>query len=117
MPEEYDFSVRNVNWKDYKNDYILRTDAVWEKTKLKDYFYSLFKIFAFEASSNQYFISDLRVVPAITSSADHIEDWCPFKGFSHVDGCVWQFKVGPKVFSKTSFSHYTADKEGDSWYL
>ena len=55
-----------MNWKDYKSDFILRTDAVWEKTKLKDMFYTLFKVMAFEPSSNMYFVSDLRVVPAVT---------------------------------------------------
>ena len=39
MPKNYDFGVRNVNWNDYKDDYILRTDAVWEKSKLLDIFY------------------------------------------------------------------------------
>jgi len=42
-PENYDFSVKNLNWKKYENDYLLRTDAVWEKSKLKAYFYSLYK--------------------------------------------------------------------------
>ena len=40
MPKNYDFSVRNVDWNQYKNDFILRTDAVWEKTKLLDLFYT-----------------------------------------------------------------------------
>ena len=44
MPKDYDFSVRNVRWKDYDNEFILRTDAVWEKHKLYDYFYSLYKV-------------------------------------------------------------------------
>ena len=43
MPKNYDFSVRNVNWNDYKDDYILRTDAVWEKSKLLDIFYTHYK--------------------------------------------------------------------------
>ncbi len=43
MPENYDFSQRKVNWNNYKNDYILRTDAVWEKYKLYAYFYSVYK--------------------------------------------------------------------------
>jgi hypothetical protein len=42
-PESYDFSVKNVNWKKYDNDYLLRTDAVWEKSKLFAYFHSLYK--------------------------------------------------------------------------
>ena len=36
MPKNYDFSVRNVDWKQYKDDYLLRTDAVWEKSKLME---------------------------------------------------------------------------------
>lgn len=43
MPENYDFSQRRVDWGRYKNDYLLRTDAVWEKSKLFAYFYSLYK--------------------------------------------------------------------------
>lgn len=43
MPEGYDFSSRKVNWGSYKKDYLLRTDAVWEKEKLQTYFYSLYK--------------------------------------------------------------------------
>jgi hypothetical protein len=43
MPENYDFSQRKVDWSKYKSDYLLRTDAVWEKSKLFAYFYSLYK--------------------------------------------------------------------------
>jgi len=43
MPENYDFSVRKVKWDSYKRDYLLRTDAVWEKEKLKSYFYAIYK--------------------------------------------------------------------------
>jgi len=43
MPENYDFSQRKINWKSYARDYILRTDAVWEKHKLFAYFYSVYK--------------------------------------------------------------------------
>ena len=43
MPRGYDFSVRNVKWRDYDKDYILRSDAVWEKSKLMDVFYTIYK--------------------------------------------------------------------------
>jgi hypothetical protein len=43
MPENYNFSTRGVNWKRFKNYYILRTDAVWEKFKMYAYFYRLYK--------------------------------------------------------------------------
>lgn len=44
MPKSYDFSVRNVDWSQYKKDFILRTDAVWEKSKLLDVFYTNYKV-------------------------------------------------------------------------
>ena len=44
MPKNYDFSVRNVDWTQYKDDYVLRTDAVWEKSKLLDIFYTHYSI-------------------------------------------------------------------------
>ncbi len=43
MPENYDFSLKRINWGNYKKEYLLRTDAVWEKEKLKTYFYSIYK--------------------------------------------------------------------------
>lgn len=46
MPRDYDFSVRNVDWKDYEKDFILRTDAVWERSKLLDIFYTHYKVLA-----------------------------------------------------------------------
>lgn len=44
MPKNYDFSVRNVDWKQYEDDFLLRTDAVWEKSKLLDVFYTQYKV-------------------------------------------------------------------------
>ncbi len=43
MPDGYEFSARNVDWNSYKKDYRLRTDAVWEKEKLRQYFYAIYK--------------------------------------------------------------------------
>jgi hypothetical protein len=47
MPENYDFSQRKINWSSYASDYILRTDAVWEKSKMFAYFYSVYKAVSF----------------------------------------------------------------------
>lgn len=52
MPKGYDFSVRNVNWDQYKNDFLLRTDAVWEKSKLLDTFYTHYKV-SHDSSNNK----------------------------------------------------------------
>ena len=61
MPKGYDFSVRNVDWNQYKNDYILRTDAVWEKSKLLDLFFTHYKSkFHYDSFSNRYLIANIR---------------------------------------------------------
>ena len=118
MPKNYDFSVRNVNWDSYKNDFILRTDAVWEKSKLLDMFYTHYKSrFMYDKVNNRYMIANIRMMPLPTNEPEHLEDWRPFMGYSDIDGCVWQFKVGPMVHSPTSLSKFVADKEGDSWYM
>ena len=44
IPKGYDFSNKYFSEGDYKGDYILRTDAVWEKTKLKDWFRQYMKV-------------------------------------------------------------------------
>jgi len=118
MPKNYDFGVRNVNWNQYKNDFILRTDAVWEKSKLLDLFYTHYKsIFHYDNVNNTYMIANLRQMPAPTNEPEHFEDWRPFEGYTQVDGCVWQFKTGPALQTPHTVSKFVADKEGDSWYL
>jgi len=90
MPKNYDFSVRNVKWREYENDYILRTDAVWEKSKLMDIFYTLYKSkFLYDNFNNQYLMANIRMMPMPTTEPEHLEDWTVFKGFSEIDGCVW----------------------------
>ena len=118
MPKSYDFSVRNVDWRQYKDDYILRTDAVWEKSKLLDLFYTHYKSkFVYDSVNNKYMISNIRQMPMPSNNAEHFEDWRPFYGYTDIDGCVWQFKVGPMLQKPSAISKFVADKEGDSWYL
>lgn len=61
MPKNYDFSVRNVDWKQYKKDFILRTDAVWERSKLLDIFYTQYKSqFVYDKATNRYLCANIR---------------------------------------------------------
>jgi len=118
MPKNYDFSVRNVDWSQYKEDYILRTDAVWEKSKLLDMFYTHYKSkLVFDAIANKYMLANIRMMPMPTNEPEHFEDWRPFHGYTDTDGCVWQFKIGPMLQKATALSKFVADKEGDSWYM
>lgn len=118
MPKDYDFSVRNVDWGDYKSDYLLRTDAVWEKSKLLDTFYTAYKSkLYFEPGSATYYVSDIRQNPAPTNEVESLEEWKRFYGFSDVDGCIWQFKTGPMLHNPWSLSKFVSDKEHDAWYI
>ena len=61
MPKNYDFSVRNVDWRQYERDFLLRTDAVWERSKLLDIFYTQYKSqFVYDRVSNKYMIANIR---------------------------------------------------------
>jgi len=53
----YDFSNRGVDWQDYMDEVRLRTDAAWEKQKLKDYFRLFYKVFYWDPKSQDYYIS------------------------------------------------------------
>ena len=118
MPKDYDFSVKNVNWGDYSKDFILRTDAVWEKSKLYDVFYTMYKreIF-YEPINQEYLVPNIRMMPMPSTEPEVFEDWTPFMGFTDIDGCIWQFKVGPMLQRPTQLSKFVADKEGDTWYI
>ena len=107
MPKNYDFSVRHVKWADYSKDFILRTDAVWEKAKLFDTFYTQYKSnFTYAAVDNKYMIADIRIMPLPTNEAEHIEDWRTFMGYTDIDGCVWQFRFGPSMQRPTSMTSH-----------
>mmetsp|Transcript_17524 Transcript_17524/g.29551 ORF Transcript_17524/g.29551 Transcript_17524/m.29551 type:complete len:165 (+) Transcript_17524:163-657(+) len=118
MPKGYDFSVRNVDWSEYKNDYILRTDAVWEKSKLMDVFHVLYKNpLIYDPLGNRYYITDIKNNPSPVSEYDMFEDWRVFFGYTDVDGCIFQFNSGPALQAPSSLSKFISDKEGDSWML
>jgi hypothetical protein len=54
---KYDFSNQGIDWEDYEKDVRLRTDAVWERGKLKDYFRLFYKIFYWDPRSKEYYIT------------------------------------------------------------
>ena len=62
-------------------------------------------------------VANIRQMPLPTNEPEHFEDWTKFQGYTQTPGCIWQFRVGPKVANPTGFSRFLADKEGDSWYL
>ena len=46
---------QDKNWDEFKHDFKLRTDAVWEKEKLRDWFRLFYKNFLFDYKLKQYF--------------------------------------------------------------
>ena len=46
--------ILGKDWSEYHKYFILRTDAVWEKAKLKDFFLSFHKFFFFNKTDGQY---------------------------------------------------------------
>eukprot|EP00358_Blepharisma_japonicum_P004061 CAMPEP_0202945566 /NCGR_PEP_ID=MMETSP1395-20130829/6705_1 /ASSEMBLY_ACC=CAM_ASM_000871 /TAXON_ID=5961 /ORGANISM="Blepharisma japonicum, Strain Stock R1072" /LENGTH=84 /DNA_ID=CAMNT_0049645723 /DNA_START=1 /DNA_END=251 /DNA_ORIENTATION=+ len=53
----YDFSNKGIDWEEYQREVRLRTDAVWERQKLKDYFRLFYKIFYWDPKTEQYYIA------------------------------------------------------------
>lgn len=54
MPEDYDFSHKQEDLDKQTPKIKFRTDAVWEKFKLLDFFRSYYKIFYFDKESEEY---------------------------------------------------------------
>ena len=80
----------------------MRTDAVWEKSKLYDIFYTLYKSkFLYDDFNNRYLCANIRMMPMPSTEPEVLEDWTPFMGFTDIDGCVWQFKIGPMLQTPT----------------
>ena len=53
----YDFSNNGVDWEGYEKEARLRTDAIWERGKLKDYFRLFYKIFYWDPKTEKYYVT------------------------------------------------------------
>jgi hypothetical protein len=71
---------KKVNWKEYENDFILRTDAVWEKTKLKDYFRSYSKCFWFDIPLQRYTFIEPEEAYTLIFEGSSLEDFQTYPG-------------------------------------
>lgn len=58
IPSDYDFSTKNVDFKEYEKYFNLRTDAVWEKFQIRDFFRIYSKCFLFDHDTKSYKISE-----------------------------------------------------------
>jgi len=80
MPATYDFSSKKVNWKEYENDFMIRTDAVWEKQKLKDYFRNYTKCFWFDKTINKYQFIEPEEAYTLIFEGCALEDFQTYPG-------------------------------------
>eukprot|EP01016_Furgasonia_blochmanni_P012987 TRINITY_DN1654_c0_g1_i11.p1 TRINITY_DN1654_c0_g1~~TRINITY_DN1654_c0_g1_i11.p1 ORF type:complete len:251 (-),score=91.35 TRINITY_DN1654_c0_g1_i11:225-977(-) len=97
MPPNYNFSTRNFNWKEYESDFLLRTDAVWEKYKLKDIFRSYLKVFYFDKGLKNYQIIEPDDIYQLLYENTSIDDFTKFPGYTPTGRTnSFQATIGPK---------------------
>ena len=120
MPKSYDFSTKSIDWNKYKPYYLLRTDAVWEKSKLYQYFYSLYKAPLYFNKDKYYRISELFQYESILhqrggkltydeigENATHHKEARPYNIVT--DGGLFEFDI----VSNKQFARKTSNFMGD----
>lgn len=110
MPANYDFSTRRTNWAEFHNDFLLRTDAVWEKQKLLDGFRLYQKCFYFDKVAKKYVVVEPDDIYTLLLEPWALEDINPFPGFTPTGRTnSFQPGLGPKqrvvVPAQTNFIH------------
>lgn len=104
MPENYDFSTKGVNWEKFYNEFILRTDAVWEKTKLKDIFRFHHQLFYWDKEDESYYKIELLFPHAHKYfSYNNESSKIPHDGFSK-SGRTNTFEYGRATFEPVAVS-------------
>jgi len=94
MPGGYSFDTRGKDWGQYEKHFLLRTDAVYEKKKLTDFFRTYFKCFFFDSRINDYVITEPDDIYQNTfESFNHNDEYIPFPGFT-ATGRTSSFQVG-----------------------
>ena len=116
IPESYDFSTRGKNWSEYHGDFLLRTDAIWEKEKLRDWFRLYQKCFYFDRSKNQYLFIEPEDIYTILYEGWALEDLTPFVGFNPT-GRTTNFQVGQGPKQREAVSAQLNFIHADYWEL
>lgn len=90
MPEDYSFSTKGKDFTKYYDKFILRTDAVWEKSKLKDMYRLMYKNFYFNPEDNKYYTLEPEEMHRWLFNPQTIFDMIhEFKGYSDTGKCVF----------------------------
>jgi len=80
MPPNYDFSNKGKNWAEYENDFLLRTDAVWEKQQLLDWFRLYHKVFYFDKGLKKYQFFEPEEMYTVIYEGWALEDFQTYPG-------------------------------------
>ncbi len=97
IPKDYDFSNKHFQEQDYQKDFLLRTDAVWEKSKLKDWFRLYHKVFHFNHTTREYQIMEPEDLYTVVFEPWALEDLETFRGYTPTGRTnAFQHGLGPK---------------------
>lgn len=109
-PADYDFGTRGKDWRPYRAFFKLRTDAVWEKWKLYQFFHSFYKTMLFNPRDDKYYYvqpltrSDALDSGLIESSCVEYEGHTPSGGTNAFEVSAGR-RNAPAVSAQTSFLH------------
>ncbi|EAS07366.4 hypothetical protein TTHERM_00568030 (macronuclear) [Tetrahymena thermophila SB210] len=82
MPAGYNFLTRGKDWREYDKDFILRTDAVWEKFQLEHFFRNYMKCFFFDHGLKKYQMFEPEDMYTVVFEGWALDDLITFPGFT-----------------------------------
>ena len=116
MPKNYNFDTKKKNWAEYENDFLLRTDAVWEKEQLKDYFRLYSKCFYFDTVKKQYSVMEPEDTYTILYESWALDEMVQHPGFTPT-GRTNCFQVGVPPRDEVHVPFATFQQHEDSFNL
>ncbi|KAM3133713.1 hypothetical protein pb186bvf_014122 [Paramecium bursaria] len=113
MPEDYNFDHKGVDWKRYEKDFSLRTDAVWEKQQLKDWFRLYTKCFYYDKPMIRYSMIEPEDYYTLVYEPWAMEDlFFPYYGMTPTGRtAAFQIAVGPKNKVNVPFSTFQSQQD------
>ena len=125
MPENYNFSTRNVDWSAYHPYFRLRTDAVWEKSKLFQWFRAFYKkhLYFNHDEKQYYYVAMMDQADMIDPTTFEMNS-TPYMGFSE-SGATRDFqmatlrrnseKIDSQAFALNSNTDEMCSYKFDKW--
>jgi hypothetical protein len=98
------------NWSEYSGDFLLRTDAIWEKEKMRDWFRLYQKCFYFDKTVRKYKFMEVEDIYTILFEGWALDELSPWVGHNPTGRTNnFQVTLGPKnreaVSAQLNFIH------------